>query len=376
MNDSPNPNSKVLICDFGSYKVKAGLNASEVADPKANFHSLIGKPKYRRCFDSTLPKDVVSPSSQTLSLYRTETPVSRGIISKPNQLQLLMERVQVDLKFSTLADTTVFVLEPLLTSVAQKRMLADYVFEKTQSTNIVFGAQPILSFYSTGHTGGIVIESGHGLTQIAPVYDSFKIDDAYQCVQFGGQDVTENLKTLLQRFGIVSKYEMNDYLFTQVKKEICRVNPEPAAGQNAAPPPIKYTLPDNREVEIDGLVQLAPEILFQSSPTTTVQRPLQDTIMETINRLDPFMRRRLFEQVVVTGGNSLIRGFSDRLKRELQAKVPQETRVNFHQVTQKPDLVPYFGALAITSTSIFVNSVISAMEFKESGDRILLEKRI
>lgn len=376
MTDALTQSSRILICDYGSHKFKAGLNLNEL--PKSIFHSLIGRPKYRKCFDQTVSKDVVSPSQKSISLYKTEHPINRGILHKAEHWQSILDKISIDLKISSLSETTIFVLEPLFTNIAQKKMIADYVFEKTQSPNLIFGSQPIMSLYSIGATRGIVVESGHGLTQIAPVFDGFKIDDAFQSVHFAGQDVTHELKARLQKYGVVSKYHMNDYLFNKIKKDICFVHPDPVSERRPSiiPKSINYTLPDNREVEIDGEVQLSPELLFDESQLANGQRPLQNSVKEMLDKLDPFISKRLYEQILLSGGNTQLKNFPERLRRELQKNVASEIRVNFLQQNGKPQLMPWIGAFVMSNMSAFSKSVITSTEYKEQGERVLVEKSI
>lgn len=375
MTENENPNSNVLICDYGSYKMKVGTNANEA--PKSLFHTLIGKAKYKKCFEQAFTKDVVSPNVKSLSLFRTEFPVKRGVIVDPDNWHLLIEKTMIDLKMSGLNDTTVFILEPLNTSLSQKRMQSDFFFEKMNCPYLVFGNQPILSLYSIGQTRGMVIETGHGLTQIACVYDGYKIDDSYQSVHFGGEDVTQHLKSTMQRFGYISKNQLSDHFYNKIKKDICRVRKDPKSKLNVDEeiPSIKYKLPDNTEIEMDSEIQLIPEILFDPKNRLNSQKSLQDTVQNALDKVDPFIRAKLYEQILVSGGNSLIPNFIKRLKMEIRVKANPINKVKVKQ-HKEVLLSPWIGASLMTNMSVFSRSTITYAEYKDAGDRVLYEKTI
>ena len=48
----------------------------------------------------------------------------------------------------------------------------------------------------------------------------------------------------------------------------------------------------------------------------------------------------LYGNVIVTGGNSLLQGFSDRLNRDLSAKTPQVTSHDSQLISYSKNLVP------------------------------------
>jgi centractin len=60
---------------------------------------------------------------------------------------------------------------------------------KVPAMNIAIPA--VLSLYSEGKTTGIFCDSGHGVTQIAPIYDGFVMSNAVTKLAIAGHNITQ-----------------------------------------------------------------------------------------------------------------------------------------------------------------------------------------
>lgn len=75
---------------------------------------------------------------------------------------------------------------------------------------LFLGEQPILSLYAFGKVNGLIVESGDGLTQIVPVFNSFKIEPGVSKQNLAGQDLTNYLQKILIKEGF-DLNNKNDY---------------------------------------------------------------------------------------------------------------------------------------------------------------------
>ena len=67
------------------------------------------------------------------------------------------------------------------------------MFETFDSLALSVQIQALLSIYSPGGTTGIVLDVGHGVPQVLPVYEGYIIEQGVQRVNCGGRDVDDYL---------------------------------------------------------------------------------------------------------------------------------------------------------------------------------------
>ena len=71
----------------------------------------------------------------------------------------------------------------------------------------------------------------------------------------------------------------------------------------------------------------APEILFDPEIIGLEYTGVQQLVFDAINRTDMDLRKKLFGNIVLSGGATLTRGFGERLLLELQRLSVKETHI-------------------------------------------------
>lgn len=80
-------------------------------------------------------------------------------------------------------------------------VLIQIVFEKYDAPSMYLAIQGVLSLYASDKTTGVVVDSGHGVTHIIPVYEGYAIEHAMQRLEYGGGELTNYLIQLLAKRG-------------------------------------------------------------------------------------------------------------------------------------------------------------------------------
>uniref|UniRef100_A0A8C5QT07 Actin-related protein 4 n=1 Tax=Leptobrachium leishanense TaxID=445787 RepID=A0A8C5QT07_9ANUR len=101
-----------------------------------------------------------------------------------------------------------------------------------------------------------------------------------------------------------------------------------------------------------------------------------ETVMKSISLCDPGIRKALYSSVVLTGGNTLLEGYRDRLIRELPQKIPQDMKL---KVFAKQNPVErranaWFGGATFAALGAFQQMCISKQEYDEEGSQCLERK--
>ena len=79
-----------------------------------------------------------------------------------------------------------------------------------------------------------------------------------------------------------------------------------------------YTLPDGRTIKISGERFEAPEVLFRPSLLGLEVTGVAEQVFKVINSAPMDDRRKLYKQIVLSGGTTMYPGFATRLERELE----------------------------------------------------------
>ena len=96
-------------------------------------------------------------------------------------------------------------------------------------------------------------------------------------------------------------------------------------------------------------------------------------IYESIQECDEVQSNYFYESIFLSGGNTMLEGFSERLLKEIEAKAPKSINV---RIFSSPDrkLYAWKGGSTLTSLSTFSNLLITKEDYDEWGPRIVHRK--
>ena len=106
-------------------------------------------------------------------------------------------------------------------------------------------------------------------------------------------------------------------------------------------------------------------------------------IVESIGRADIDIRRDLFQNVVVAGGNTLFKGFLERLQRQIPDISPQNVKVKVVSGSgggsgsssgSERRFSSWVGGSILSSLGSFQQMWMSRQEFEEHG-AIMIERK-
>lgn len=96
-----------------------------------------------------------------------------------------------------------------------------------------------------------------------------------------------------------------------------------------------YTLPDGRTIKISGERFEAPEVLFRPSLLGLEVNGVAEQVFKVINSAPMDDRRKLYKQIVLSGGTTMYPGFATRLERELEKLYEKNILKNHPDKTAK-----------------------------------------
>ena len=136
-----------------------------------------------------------------------------------------------------------------------------------------------------------------------------------------------------------------------------------------------YELPDGNIVSLQSERFRCPEVLFQPSLVGKEAMGIHDTTFRSIMSCDVDIRRDLYQNVVLSGGSTMLPGIGERMTKEICALAPSTVKVKVIAPPERKYSV-WIGGSILSSLSTFQQMWISKAEYDESGPMIVHRKCI
>jgi actin-like protein 6A len=310
--------------------------------------------------------------------------------------------------------------EPPHNTDAVRARFTELAFESLRVPAFYLGKDPVLSCFATGRDKGLVIDAGGDVSVASCVYDGYSLRNTVVVSSLGGTSLTNDLVALTQQGGVtirprfdVRRTEVKPGEFNvqalnlpardsyrramvhdvarDVKESLCRVAEVPwheIANQNV--PSSTYELPDGNKIEFTAQKLTLPEPLFapvaaaaaaaasSGNGADGVQaRSIPQIAVAALRRADVDVQRDVFANVVVTGGSSMLPGFSERLTHELRdACAPQTFKLKMIAAgfAAERRFSVWIGGSILASLGTFQQLWISKQEYDEAGSQVVRQK--
>ncbi|KAI9323186.1 actin family [Dichotomocladium elegans] len=330
---------------------------------------------------------------------------------------------------------------PLEWTKFEHERITQIFFERFNAPGIYIAPQPLLALYGCGSVSGMVVDVGESSTKIGVVVDSLVQLQASYTVSVGGRHFDTYLLDLLKRdASVVEQFKDKgvplDLEFARFLKEqpgVCNVfvghekeveRPKPAglpgvvdsiataATEDVIEDDLPETdredeittkdIPEDAEVEYKGhkftigkYRHQALDPLFDPSLVGLAGPDLVGAMRLAASHCEPpEIRPKVWESVVLCGGNSLVTGLQMRLKAEVNRILPSSENIGDAQPRQLGFLrIPdYFTILKdrqyhhlctwlggeIVAKLVFIDAknYISKVDYNESGPSVVHTKGV
>lgn len=179
---------------------------------------------------------------------------------------------------------------------------AELMFETVRCPGLCLANSLPLSLYASGRTTGLVAECGAGLTSVAPVFEGLALSHAVFSVEYGGQDISDILRSSLETFGV----HLDLQEARMLKEKYCFID---NAGKNAKDSMTTFTLPDGTDVTVKSNIfneccdEFCVNNLFDVSGGGIVAQ-----IQKSFDTCDEVLKREISQNIILCGGTSLLPG--------------------------------------------------------------------
>ncbi|CAK9441740.1 uncharacterized protein LODBEIA_P56080 [Lodderomyces beijingensis] len=373
MSESTLYNQPVVV-DNGSGNLKAGFAGEE--KPKTYASAIVGRPKYQKLMAGSLIPSSTSLRADTTTasatratttssssittrttasvagsfssdsdvflgdaaqnnrgLLRLNYPIEHGIVNKWSDMELLWEHMFTqDLKVHA-EEHPLLITEAPLNPRSNRDKMCQVMFEKFNVPCMYISIQAVLALYASGRTTGVVIDSGDGVTHVVPVYEGFSLSPSIKRMDVAGRDITSHLSFNIRRMSGVALQSSSELEVVRMMKEsCCFISKDPkrdeklyrayymrrGASSSNGEMFSSYKLPDGHEVNLGVERFRAPEILFNPQLIGNESPGIHELTSLAIAKTDLDLRPTLYHNILLSGGNTLLKNFGDRLLKELK----------------------------------------------------------
>lgn len=366
-----------VIIDNGSGYIKAGFASQN--DPLTVIPTIIGKPKYQNEFfdlpydprilnlrrkkkqkfkklGATFIKDMIGEKvSNANSIYNGSFPIQKGRIANIDDLLEIYNNIYFkDLKTDP-SNSPLLLTRGFTTSNACCKKLLEMGFEALKVPIFGLVQQTNLPLKSKGLSNGIVVESGHGSTQITAVVDDFVLEHNRKTDTFFSGETLSNL--ILDHLSRSKAYELDAErhfsVIEDIKRRFCEVSlsPDPTQIETKSNRRVGislskkdsqyknidfsnfteknipeknekriYELPDGSIVDLRKLPNITSDLFFNPYHYGYEGGSLGEIVLNTIESAEFDNRRLLAGCVLFSGGNGEIKGIKEKMEWEFAEK--------------------------------------------------------
>jgi len=403
-----------LVFDPGHFSLRVGYAGEDC--PKAEIPAHVGvSPDLE---DNAMD---TGPDMKTKKKYHVDT-VSLNFPKKDMEVETYMKDGMIDNwdMFEKVLDYSYkrivqseSELHPVLFSEApwnkkdRREKITEIMFEKYNIPAFFLVKNAVLAAFANGRSTGLVVDSGATHTSAIPIHDGYVLQHAIVKSPLGSDYLTTQCHQFLQDqkidmtlpYMIASKKEVNagerakwekkpnlsevtkswhDYQVREVVRDfqhgILQVHDANYTEEaTASIPQVPHEFPNGYNDEFGSERFKIPEALFDPSglrlPGGGTMLGAAHVVTTSVGMCDVDLRPSLYGNVVVTGGNTLLAGYNDRLNRDLGMKTPSTMRFKLISANgpQERRYGSWIGGSILASLGSFQQMWISKQEYEESG---------
>jgi actin-related protein len=136
---------------------------------------------------------------------------------------------------------------------------------------------------------------------------------------------------------------------------------------------MSYRLPDGRDVVIGNERFRCPEALFKPSLLGDSSDAIHVAAFNAINQCDVDVRKEMYHNILLSGGNTCFEGTAERMTKELVSLAPALTQVKVVAPMERK-YSKWIGGSIVAGLSTFSELFISKSEYDENGPSIVRSK--
>ncbi|EFA10847.1 actin-like protein 6B [Tribolium castaneum] len=402
-----------LVFDIGHNSTRAGFGGED--SPKLDIPSTVGV--WLDSHDEISQKRY-NIGITSINVRRSEmeltTFLKDGMVENWEIFENFLDYIYSNALRAIPNDHPLLITEPPWVTAPKREQLTELMFEKYNVPALYLAKNASLAAFANGRPTCLVVDSGATHTSAVPVHDGFVLTQAVVKSPAGGDYLSTQCRNYLTEKGIeivppcmvaskeVTKAEeapnfkrrlfhakltdsWHNYMIKQVMQDfqasVLQVSDNLYDEEVVKTmPAIHYEFPNGFHKDFGVERFKIPEPLF--NPIAGIKSGIQPTlgvgplVTTSVGMCDIDIRPAMYGSVVVTGGNSNLQGFTERLNRDLAAKTPPSMRLKIISAPGATErkFGAWSGGSILTSLGSFQQLWVSKQEYDDGGKAIVQSK--
>lgn len=367
----------VAVIDLGSSSMKAGMTILEEDAPRYVVPSVVGRPRGSYTGKGHDSWFVGADAQNKRGILDLTYPIEGGLVRNWDDLEKLWHHLYYEQLRVTPEEHPALLVDSPINLKASRDNMGEYFFETFGVPLFYVADQSVMSLYASGRTTGVVLQSGHDMTYIVPIYQGYAITSHLTSLPFGGRHFSEFLAKLLSDRGLdIGSGSYKTEIARSIKEHVCYAAQDlhDEKHKDAESLQQNYELPDGSVISVAQERFLCAEALFIPSllgleSVLGIHKAMNGTIM----KFDHTLRHELFRNVVFAGGNTLFPNLANRMNKELINLAPKGQAV---KCIAPPGgaYSSWVGGCIFALVSTFPDFAVAKSEYDEIGASIVSRK--
>ena len=362
----------VVVIDNGSETIKSGFAGDDA--PRKIFPSYVG---YTKRSPINLAMDeksyyVGDEAKERRGRLEMHNPIVDSISTNWEDLENLWTYTIYDVLKVCPDECFSVITESPLNPKKYREKSIEILFELFNFEGVYLASKSLLSLYATGRTTGCVVDSGHGASFSVPIYEGYASPHTIQHLDLGGRHLDSFLNKILFEKGYEFTTPLELELISEIKETLCVVRPD----MKFKPKEVDFKvhpLPDDSVVRLSTERYTIPEAIFDPKLIGLEKDGLHEIVFKSILKTSSDIRKDMYSNIILAGGNTLFENFQKRMKNEILDLAPVKTPIDIVE-TKERQYSSWIGGSVIGNMDTFQFLCISRKEYEDNGSGIVNDK--
>ncbi|XP_046977376.1 actin-105-like [Vanessa cardui] len=372
----PSHETVSVVLDTGSSSTKAGFAGESF--PRCITPTTVGRFRQHGLIDGTPDVYFGTDAIKKRGISKLTWPVKDGMIDNWDEMEKLWHHIFYRELHVAPEESQIMIAIHPLTSREDKKRMAEILFESFTIHDLFLAVSTSLVLHASGRTSGVVWENGHSCSYASPVFEGFPLKHATVCSKINGNVLTDRLQNLLGQIGYSFTTPIERDILEKMKSGLCYVATDynkASTTSKISKESVPYYLPDGQHVLIGSEAFDCPELLFQPNLQGFDCPNVTDVICSSIYKCDMEYKSLFFDNIVLSGGSSMFKGFSERLTVELSRRVIDLPGVKANVVAMPSrNLGVWIGGSILASLESSKGFWMTRDEYEDGGAERVLYK--